>query len=87
MIITTANKWGSSYGIRITKSILEQFPIQDKEKLEVYVENDKLIFTRAKESIRHKKLEDLLIERGWQGETFENEPIEDYDFIGKEVPL
>ena len=87
MIITTANKWGTSYGIRVTKSILEQFPMQDKEKLEVHIDGDRLIFTRVKEVIQHKKLEDLLKERGWQGETFEVEPVTDFGFVGKEMPL
>jgi len=42
---------------------------------------------RMKEDIQHKKLEDLLRERGWQGVTFEVEPVIDFGFIGKEMPL
>jgi len=89
-ITTTANKWGTSYGIRITKGILEHFPMNDKERLDVHVDGDKLIFTKSKETIKHKKLEDLLKERGWDGDesnVFETEPIVDLGFAGEEVPL
>ena len=86
MTTTTATKWGSSYGIRITKSILEQFPMEDKEKLKVSVDGDKLIFTKVREVKPHRTLEEILIARGWKGETFETEPVID-DFVGREIPL
>ena len=90
MNTTTATKWGTSYGIRLNKSILEQFPVQNKEILEVQVDKDKIIFTRAKKTVKHKTLDDIFLERGWDGDTnkpFETEPIENIGFEGEEVPL
>ena len=87
MNTATVSKWGNTYGIRITKNILEQFPLKDKEKFEVHVEDNKLVLIRIPEKIEHKKLEDLLKARGWQGESFEVEPVEKYGFVGEEVEV
>jgi len=45
---TTANKWGAALGIRLTKSVLETFSIDDKTLLELDVKKDRIIITRAK---------------------------------------
>ena len=45
---TTANRWGSALGIRLTKPVLETFAIDEKTLLELDVKQDRLIITRAK---------------------------------------
>ena len=45
---TTANRWGSALGIRLTKPVLETFTIDDKTLLELDVQQDRIIITRAK---------------------------------------
>ena len=45
---TTANRWGASLGIRLTKPVLEKFTIDDKTLLEMDVQDDRIIITRAK---------------------------------------
>lgn len=68
---TTVNRWGAGYGIRITKAIAEQFPLTEKEKLEVTVDGTRLIISRAKDIRKHRRLEDYLAEYGWDGTTHE----------------
>ena len=45
---TTANRWGSALGIRLTKPVIEIFTIDDKTLLELDVKKDRIIITRAK---------------------------------------
>jgi antitoxin component of MazEF toxin-antitoxin module len=45
---TTANRWGASLGIRLTKPVLEKFMIDDKTLLDLDVQNDRIVITRAK---------------------------------------
>ena len=45
---TTANKWGASLGIRLTKPVLEIFEIDDKTLLELDVQKDRIIIKRAR---------------------------------------
>jgi len=45
---TTANRWGTALGIRLTKPVLEKFSIDDKTLLELDVNKDRIIITRAK---------------------------------------
>jgi len=66
---TSVNRWGTSYGIRITKPILEMFPVKDKQKLDVKVTGDKIIFSRSKEVKIHKTLAEYLNEYGWNGKA------------------
>ena len=64
---TTVNRWGTSYGIRLPKSIIEAFPLDDKQRLDVKIEGDKIILTRPKEP--QKTLMEYLDELGWDGNT------------------
>jgi len=45
---TTANRWGAALGIRLTKPVLEKFTIDDKTLLDLEVQEDRIIITRAK---------------------------------------
>jgi antitoxin component of MazEF toxin-antitoxin module len=45
---TTANRWGSALGIRLTKPVLEKFSIDENTILELDVDQDRIIVTRAK---------------------------------------
>ena len=45
---TTANRWGTALGIRLTKPVLETFNIDDKTLLELKVNRDQIVITRAK---------------------------------------
>lgn len=82
---TTINRWGTGYGIRITKAISELFPVTDKQKLDVEIVGNKIIFTEAKEMRTHKRLADYLEDYGWKGESFEPEPVEWGSAAGDEV--
>ena len=85
---TTINRWGTSYGIRITKPIIDMFPVSDKQKLDVEVKGDKIIFTRSKEP--HKTLTEYFDEYEWNGKplelTDEDKEWLDMPCVGKEVP-
>jgi len=75
------------YGVWLPKAITEVFPVADKEKLEVKVEGDKLILTRAggeREQHSHKSLEEYLAECGWDGRSYEPEKVE-WGTVGGEV--
>jgi antitoxin component of MazEF toxin-antitoxin module len=84
---TTINRWGTSYGIRITKPIIDLFPVSDKQKLDVEVRGDKIIFTRSKEP--HKTLAEYLDEYGWDGKppelTDEDREWLNMPPVGKEI--
>ena len=85
---TTINRWGTSYGIRMTKRIMQMFPLDDRQKLNVEVQGNKLIFTRA--SIPHKSLAEYLDEYGWD-ETTPKLTDEDKEWLnmpsaGEETP-
>jgi antitoxin MazE len=59
---TTANRWGSNgIGIRLTKSVLEKFPVADKTQLNVEVdeENDRIIISRIKTPKKYPTIEEL----------------------------
>ena len=45
---TTANRWGAALGIRLTKPVLEKFNIDEKTPLELDVNQERIIITRAK---------------------------------------
>jgi len=45
---TTANRWGTALGIRLTKPVLETFVIDEKTLLELDVKQDRIVITRAK---------------------------------------
>ena len=45
---TKANRWGAALGIRLTKPVLETFAIDEKTLLELDVQKDRIIITRAK---------------------------------------
>lgn len=49
-MITTVNRWGTSFGIRLSKNLLESFEISDKTKLEVTTDGDKIILRKVKEN-------------------------------------
>ncbi|MCL2637933.1 MAG: hypothetical protein FWD48_06120 [Oscillospiraceae bacterium] len=45
---TKANRWGAALGIRLTNPVLEKFRIDEKTILDLDVEEDRIIITRAK---------------------------------------
>jgi len=84
---TTVNRWGTSYGVRLPKSLLKAFPLDDKQKLNITIDGDKIILTRPRE--QHKSLREYLNEANWDGKAIE---LTDEDrerintpFVGEEV--
>jgi antitoxin MazE len=71
-------------GIRLSKSILEKFPIAEKTQLSVEVdsENDRIIITRIKEPRKYPTIEELFA--GFEGE-YESVTIDWGDPVGEEV--
>jgi antitoxin MazE len=62
VMITTANRWGTNgIGIQLTKNVLEKFPIADKARLNVEVddENDRIIISRIKTPRKYPTIEEL----------------------------
>jgi antitoxin MazE len=73
-MLTTANRWGTNgIGIRLTKSVLEKFPVADKTQLNVEVDdkNDRIIISRVKTPRKYPTIEELFA--GFNGEY---EPVE-----------
>ena len=82
---TTANRWGAALGIRLTKPVLETFPIDEKTLLDLEVKKDRIIITRAK--IQPKtSLEDLF--EGFGGCYEEEDELKEWEGmkpLGSEV--
>lgn len=82
-MITTANRWGTNgIGIRLTKSVLEKFPVADKTPLNVEVEDDRIIITRVKEPKKYPTIEELFA--GFDGE-YEEVNVDWGEPVGEEV--
>lgn len=57
-MITKLQKWGNSQGIRIPKSILESVNWNDDEKIELKIENDKIILEKV-DNTKRKNIKEL----------------------------
>ena len=82
---TTANRWGAALGIRLTKPVLEKFAIDDKTLLNLEVQEDRIIITRAK--VQHKiTLEELFVDFDGEYEmTAEMRQWENMNPTGSEI--
>ena len=68
-VITTIQKWGNSQGIRIPKIILDMVNWSGNEKIELEVDDGKIIIEKAKE--KRKNIKELF--ENYEGEY---EPID-----------
>jgi antitoxin MazE len=85
MMTTTANRWGTSgMGIRLSKKILEKFPIDDKTSLNVEVdnENDRIIISRVKIPRNYPTIQELFADFNGDYEAVE---IDWGEPVGEEV--
>ena len=64
-MVATLQKWGNSHGIRVPKQLLNDLDIKVNDKLNIEVENDKMIIKKEK---THKTLKERL-------EDFYKKPI------------
>lgn len=64
-MLATLQKWGNSHGIRVPKQLLTDLDIKVNDKLNIEVENDKMIIKKEK---THKTLKERL-------EDFYKKPI------------
>ena len=64
-MLATLQKWGNSHGIRVPKQLLNDLDIKVNDKLNIEVENDKMIIKKEK---THKTLKERL-------EDFYKKPI------------
>ena len=64
-MLATLQKWGNSHGIRVPKQLLNDLNIKVNDKLNIEVENDKMIIKKEK---THKTLKERL-------EDFYKKPI------------
>lgn len=64
-MVATLQKWGNSHGIRVPKQLLTDLDIKVNDKLNIEVENDKMIIKKEK---THKTLKERL-------EDFYKKPI------------
>ena len=64
-MLATLQKWGNSHGIRVPKQLLTDLDIKVNDKLNIEVENDKMIIKKEK---THKTLKERL-------ENFYKKPI------------
>lgn len=64
-MVATLQKWGNSHGIRVPKQLLNDLNIKVNDKLNIEVENDKMIIKKEK---THKTLKERL-------ENFYKKPI------------
>jgi antitoxin component of MazEF toxin-antitoxin module len=84
-MITTANKWGvNCIGIRLSKNLLDVFPVADKTPLKIEVDsvNDRLIITRVKQTRKYPTIEELFAD--FDGE-YESVDIDWGKPVGDEV--
>jgi len=82
---TVANRWGTNgIGIRLTKNILEKFPVADKTQLNIEVDekNDRIIISRVKIPRIYPTIEELFA--GFNGE-YEAVDVDWGEPIGEEV--
>ena len=82
---TTANRWGSALGIKLTKPVLETFTIDEKTLLELDVKKDRIIITRAK--IQPKTTLEELFE-GFNGEYDMTDELKEWEQmrpVGREI--
>lgn len=64
-MVATLQKWGNSHGIRVPKQLLNDLDIKVNDKLNIEVENDKMIIKKEK---THKTLKERI-------EDFYKKPI------------
>ena len=64
-MLATLQKWGNSHGIRVPKQLLNDLDIKVNDKLNIEVENDKMIIKKEK---THKTIKERL-------EDFYKKPI------------
>ena len=64
-MVATLKKWGNSHGIRLPKQLLNDLDIKVNDKLNIEVENDKMII---KKDMTHRTLKERL-------EDFYKKPI------------
>jgi antitoxin MazE len=59
--MTTTNivKWGNSRGIRLSKNLLDSVNLTDNDKVDVMVENNSIIITKAS-TRKHRTLKERL---------------------------
>lgn len=77
----TIKKWGNSYALRIPKAIVKDLKIKEGYKVELKIEDDKLLIEKKKEEIKPADLEKLFF--GYKGKDKETEEDWGKD-IGKE---
>ena len=65
--MATANivKWGNSRAIRLSRSLLDSVNLSDNDKVDIVVENNSIIITKAK-SKKHRTLKERL--EGFEGD-------------------
>ena len=59
MATTNIVKWGNSRGIRLSRHLLNSVNLNDNDKVDVVVENNSIIITKAN-TRKHKTLKDRL---------------------------
>ncbi len=65
---TTIQKWGNSQAVRLPKAILELAKIQEKDRVELKVENGSIIIRPVK---KHKPLKERIAEHNGDYECSE----------------
>lgn len=61
---TTVQKWGNSHAVRLPKGIMEAAALSENDRVEIDLENDRIIIRRVKN--KHKTLEQRLT--GYRGD-------------------
>lgn len=79
MIQIPVGKWGNSNAVRIPIELLKAIGAKQGDKLNVEVENGKLIFEKEQEQLTIAKLFE-----NYNGESFDSELIE-FEPIGNEL--
>jgi antitoxin component of MazEF toxin-antitoxin module len=78
----TVGKWGHGFGIRLPKRYLDENHINEKSKVSVQIEGERLILTPAKEQKNksQRSLREIAFANEWDGEKYELID-EDYEWL------
>ena len=81
MATTNIVKWGNSRGIRLSRHLLDSVNLTDNDKVDVVVENNSIVITKAN-TRKHKTLKERL---AGNDESYVFEEIDTGAAVGYEV--
>ncbi|MCL1993693.1 MAG: AbrB/MazE/SpoVT family DNA-binding domain-containing protein [Spirochaetes bacterium] len=82
-MLTTIQRWGSSQGVWLPKTILDELMLQENDQVEIVTENDSIVIKKVARQRRAKKSLEALF-AGYTG-NYECAEWDTGKSVGKEV--